>query len=392
MRSKTLSAAALLLLASACSAAGTNQTVPTGNAGSGIADVNNVGQVSDAVQPDADATSVLKLLTTQTTIGSTVDPSNGDTIPSGITYASKPPYGGGKLKKGDLVVCNYANKAGAMGQGTTEELLTTKPGSKPTTLVTSKSILGCASLGIQPESASVYSADATAKNVGQVLPNGKVFDTITSGMTQPYGSVYAPESIGYPPGDAFFVGDAGSGKVLRLDLGTSQRKPPVTDIINGFKVNKGKPGSVLGPTALAYMAGPQDSIDILYVVDGANNIIYAFKHAYQFMDSPNRITIGADGKSFTGPDAQDASVFFSGKPLNAPISATILKNGNLIVANSVGNTLVEIESTGKLLATKVVDKGAAGAIRGIIALGASDPATQLFFTDANGNNVQELSK
>jgi hypothetical protein len=51
------------------------------NAGSGIADVNGAGQVANGIQPDVDATSVLKTLSTKTVIGSTVDPKNGDEAP-----------------------------------------------------------------------------------------------------------------------------------------------------------------------------------------------------------------------------------------------------------------------------------------------------------------------
>src|SRR5580698_1936180 len=147
MRSKILSAAALALLASACSAAGTNQAVPLANTGSGIADVNGGGQVASGIQPDADATSVLKTLATQTVIGSTVDPSNGDKAPYGLTYISQPPYFPGKIKKGDLVACNFADTTGALGNGTTEEILTAKKGSKPVQFVQSASIKGCAGLG-----------------------------------------------------------------------------------------------------------------------------------------------------------------------------------------------------------------------------------------------------
>ncbi|HEY3674729.1 MAG TPA: hypothetical protein VGK84_01925, partial [Candidatus Tumulicola sp.] len=107
------------------------------NAGSGIADVNGAGQVASGMQPDAVATSVLKTLTMQTTIGSTVDPKNGDQAPYAIAYLTRAPYGGGILKKGDLVVCNYADKTGAFGNGTTEEALTAKAGSKPVAFVQS---------------------------------------------------------------------------------------------------------------------------------------------------------------------------------------------------------------------------------------------------------------
>jgi hypothetical protein len=388
MRSKTLSAAALALLASACSAAGTNQSIPTANAGSTVADVSGGGQIADAVQPDAVATSVLKTLTTQTIIGSTVDPKNGDQAPYAIGLSTKAPYGGGVIKKGDLVVCNYANKAGTMGSGTTEEVLAAKAGSKPVELVQSSSIQGCAGLGIDQVYGDVYSSDATAKNSVEVTAKGKVYETITGGpMSQPFGGVYVTVGAEYPPGDGYWTGDATSGTVWRINLGTSQKKPPVIGVITGFKVNKGKPGSVLGPTALAY--NPKN--DTLYVADGASNILYAFSHAYYDYNDAKSVIIGSTGKTFTGPYAKDAKVLYSGTALSGPLGMTLMPNGNLIVTNTKSNNLVEVESTGAILDTKSVDNGTAGAIRSIVA-GGSAANTVLYFTDVNGNNVQELSK
>jgi hypothetical protein len=388
MRSTILSAAALALLVSACSAAGTNQTVPMGSNASAIAGVAGA-RIASGMQPDADATSILKTLATQTIIGSTVDAKNGDMAPYGLTYVSKPPYGGGKFKKGDLIACNFADSSGTLGNGTTEEILTAKAGSKPVQLVQSTNIKGCTGLGEYADLGVVYSTDATAKNVVATVAKGKVYETITGGpMVQPYGGVYLTARVSYPPGDSYWNGDATSGTLWRIDLGTEQKKPPVTGVVTGFKVNKGKPGSVLGPTALAY--NPKN--DTMYVADGASNILYAFSKVYSFLDEAKAVVIGSTGKTFTGPEAKNAKVLYSGTALSGPVSMTVLANGNLIVANTKSNNLVEIESTGAILDTKSVDSGAGGAIRGIVAVGTSDTNTVLYFTDVNGNNVQELSK
>jgi hypothetical protein len=400
MRSNTLSAAALVLLASACSAAGTNQTVPSANTGTGIADINSAGQisspgiVSNGAQPDVDTKSILKTLTKQTQIGSTVDTTNGDQTPSGITYISTNPYGGGKFKKGDLIVCNYADKNGVMGNGTTEEVLLAKAGSKPVHLIASADLKGCAGLAAEPTYGYLYAPGSTAKDVASVSPQGKLFQKISgSGLTQPYGGTFVDIGVSYPPGAGFWVGDATTGSVNRIDLGTQQKNPPVTPVIQGFKVNKGKPGSVLGPTAVGeYQPGPFSQLTTLYVADGASNILYSFAKVYDNYFQAPAVTIGPTGKTFSGPQAKSAKVLLAGSPLSAPISLTTLPNGNIIVANSKTNELVEIESTGKVLATKVVDTGAGGAIRGITAVGTSDANTVLYFTDSNSNTVQELSQ
>ena len=85
----------------------------------------------------------------------------------------------------------------------------------------------------------------------------------------------------------------------------------------------------------------------MYVVDGASNIVYSFIHVYDDLDSANSIVIGSDGKTFTGPQAKDAKVLYSGTSLKSPITATLLPNGNLVVGNTGSNTLVEIATNGK---------------------------------------------
>jgi hypothetical protein len=83
-------------------------------------------------------------------------------------------------------------------------------------------------------------------------------------------------------------------------------------------------------------------------------------------------------------------VVLSGKPLAAPVTDTVLPNGNLIVANTGSNELVEMTPTGKVLDTKVVDTNKTAGIFGLLATGTNDTNTVLFYTDANTNTVQEL--
>src|SRR5215469_1652661 len=78
MRIQSIFAAALALIVTACNAAGTNQSLPSSAAGMGVTGA------PDGMQPNVDHTSVLKLLTVQQTIGSTVDPTNGDVNPYGL--------------------------------------------------------------------------------------------------------------------------------------------------------------------------------------------------------------------------------------------------------------------------------------------------------------------
>jgi hypothetical protein len=103
------------------------------------------------------------------------------------------------------------------------------------------------------------------------------------------------------------------------------------------------------------------------------------------------IVVNADG-TFGGPSASSARVVFSGTPLNAPISAALLFNGDLVVGNTGDNMLVEISQAGKLMATQNLDTGAVGALFGIVATGTDATSTKIYFNDDNDNTVKLLSQ
>ena len=359
--------------------------MPTTSAGSGVAGA------SDLVQPNVDHTSVLMQLHTITTIGSTVDPGNGDLNPYGLVYVKEKPFGQSKLQKGDLVVCNFNNSANVQGKGTTIEYMGSTPGQTPTTLLQNSALLGCSSLVINSFD-EVFSTDSGDKEATGVTSNGKLTQTLKSTLlVEPWGSAYVPSQTGYPPGDGLWVADASTGKIIRINLGTGG-KPTYTAVISGFAVNHGKPGSILGPSGMQYNA----KTDTLYVVDGVTNTVVAFHHAYNEFNSANEVVVSSDGKSFTGPKAKEAVLLHAGPPLNAPISSTIMANGNLIVGDTGNprgkNILVEIASDGTVLAYKNVNKGNGGALFGLASTGATDSTTQIFFNNDNNNTVQVLEK
>src|ERR1700686_5652620 len=94
----------------ACSGGGMGSN-PTASmpSSSGSQAVDTLG--ADPPQNDVDpdnGNSVLKRLNMTTTIGSTVDPINGDLNPYGLDVA---PIDAGLLKAGDLVVCNFNKSA-----------------------------------------------------------------------------------------------------------------------------------------------------------------------------------------------------------------------------------------------------------------------------------------
>jgi hypothetical protein len=125
-------------------------------------------------------------------------------------------------------------------------------------------------------------------------------------------------------------------------------------------------GKQQGPAGLAYDANG----DVLYVVSTKNDTILAIQHAFEDLKDDNALKLIDNGKRFEGPAARDARVFYTGKPLNAPVTCTLLPNGNLLVAHTKGsNLLVEIASDGTLLGTRAVERGPAAAIFGLASVG-----------------------
>ena len=112
-----LLAAGVLLAVSACNGTG---AVPS----SAPAANPDAGGSRAAVASPADTTSILKLLKKDVTIGSTVDAANGDMGPRAVTVVQN---NFGKLKKGQLLVCNFENSSGTAGDGTTIEQFDAAP-------------------------------------------------------------------------------------------------------------------------------------------------------------------------------------------------------------------------------------------------------------------------
>lgn len=370
-RALLLSAGALLAI-SACNA---NGSVPPQAAA-------NLGDpVMNAVSP-ADTTSILKKLTKDVIIGSTVDPKNGDQGPRSIAQV---PQSYGQLKKGELAVCNFDDSTGAAGKGTTIELLDDKAGSKPATFFQNSDIEGCDGSGITTGE-QVYATGFTSKSMVYINQSGQGKKTYAA--VDPLGDADAPPLYLYSP-EYIFSGNDQTGAVGSLSLG-SYGTQKFYNVVTGFAVNK-KPGwSALGPTGLSY----RKKNDTLYVVDGACNVVVAIKGASSLLE-PGEIVVGKGCKTFKCkyPKTSCGTVVLSGSPLNGPEGEALLPNGNLIVANTAGgNTLVEFTPTGQVLDTKVVDTSKTQGVFSLLAIGTNDGNTALFYTDTNDNSLHELEQ
>jgi hypothetical protein len=342
----------------------------------------------------ADTTSILKKLTKDVTIGSTVDPKNGDKGPRGITVV---PINNQKLKKNQILVCNFEDSSGAAGKGTTIEQFQPIANSKPTSFVQSSKLEGCAGTTSDPGD-QIYAAGMTSKSLVWITPSGQIKKSYTKPVTMPIAVGEAPPLYLYSP-IYVYAGNGDTGAVDSLSLG-GYGTGKLLEIINGFPVNKGSGWSAEGPSAFAYSCGehaPQQRCnnhnDVLYVADGDCNAIVSINNASTLL-LKDEITVGTGCKTFTClyPSQTCGKLVKAGSPLNKPFAATILPNGNMVVANTGNNTLVELMPTGKVLATKVVDKSKTPGICSIFAIGKGDSSTAIYYTDTNGNELHELEQ
>lgn len=367
----------------ATSACGGNATVP--------AYTSQLSAPGASAIVPSDTTSILKKLTKDVEIGSTVDPNNGDMGPRAVSLV-KSTFG---LKKGQLIVCNFDNSAGTAGKGSTIDVLDPVPNSKPTTFAQSTKLTGCDGTAITATN-QVYGAGQTSGLVAQFTPMGALDQTYRSPIEAPFADADAFCGLAYAPED-IYVGDSKTGAIIKLSfLPVTGGKAKMTRVITGFGINKGSGWSVLGPSGIQYNATRTGNLcnDTLYIVDGVDNTVVAVSNASNLL-SKDEITVLPGGKKFkcAHPKATCATLVYSGSPLNAPVASALLPNGNLIVANTKGgNTLVELTPTGKVLATKTLDTSKTAHVFGLIASGTSDSDTVLFYTDTNTNTLQELKR
>ncbi len=365
-----------LLVTAGC---GGNGTMP-GSAGAGGA--SQLSLTQGGADSPADTTSILKKLTKDVVIGTTVDPKNGDTGPHSLAIV-KNNFG---LKKGQLVTCNFADSSGTAGNGTTVEVLDPTVGSKPRSFYTNAKIKGCDGSAVSGASNSVYACGLTSGTCSGISHAGKGLKTYGSPIAEPFadGDIYNPYAYA---AEYIMVGDAKTGGVVSFAIGP-YGNPKETQVISGFAVS-GSGWGTLGPSGFQYDKGK----DVMYIVDGNTNTVISVSHPGNLLVK-NEIVVQPGGKTFKCIHKQDscAKLVLAGSPLNGPVALTILPNGNLIAANTKDNKLVEFTPAGQVLATKVADSSDSPAIFGLAASGKSDSNTTLFYTDTNDNNLHQLQQ
>ena len=335
---------------------------------------------------------VLSTLVTETTIGSTLDPTEHGGNPYGLTVATAT---AGLITQGDLIVCNF-NDGGTNteGLGTTVVGLHPTPGAMPYRIAQSAQLLGCSALTSLP-GGSIVATASQANTTVLISPSGTISTPFAADVfAEPWGAIYAPLATETD----VYVSNAMSGTIDRIVL-SGLTQGTFTEIASGFSVNGGVPGSIFAPAGLTYDA----SNDTLYVVDTNANRVVALANVSAIGDDG----VIVSGTGFTGPSAASATVIASGAPLNGPISGALLVNGDLVVGNTLDpdgtNLLIEISPSSGVVATKNVDTGPGGAIFGIVTVPASvvtmgrygqvtTHTNVIYFNDDNDNTVRLLQQ
>jgi hypothetical protein len=389
-------------------AAGTYTYMLTCNGAGGNASVTTS---SVTVMP-----SILSALATAgkiTSIGSTIDPTNGDQNPYGLAIAPKT---AGLITAGDLVVCNFNNgNTGAMpntqGLGTTIIGLHPAAGSTPYRIAQSADLQGCNALTVLADD-SISASSWTANLNPLVSASGVVGTAFSSDMFgNPWGEAYVAATSTQPA--ALYVSNAPTGNSTTVTAGgtidritlDADAQMSLTEIATGF-CTSGSPGAIFGPAGLTYDA----SNDTLYVVDTSSASVIAIEGVTM---------VGKDGvvaagqctgtatptpvPTFSGPSMASARVIAHGAPFNTPLSAALLKNGDLVVANAdIGiatpsattNLLIEVSPVlpgGFVGKPMQLDTTTPGALFGLAAAVDAQGNQVIYFNDDNAAAVMELS-
>ncbi len=107
---------------------GRNSLAVTSIAASLLVCAASAGAAPIVSNEGGDSNGVIDSLRSITTIGSTIDPVNGDRNPYGLTIA---PASGGAIAAGDLVTCNFNDALKIQGLGTSIEVLKPVAHSQP---------------------------------------------------------------------------------------------------------------------------------------------------------------------------------------------------------------------------------------------------------------------
>jgi hypothetical protein len=347
-------------------------------------------------------------------VGSTVDPINGDLNPYGLVVA---PATAGLITKGDLVVCNFNDgPTNTQGQGTTIIGLHPVAGSKPYRIAQSANLQGCNALTMLPDG-SISAAGWTSNMNPLVSASGVVGAPFSDTFADPWGEAFVAATATQPaalyvanaPDNNGVVAGPGTGTLpgtidrisLDVDAQTS-----FTEIVTGF-CSGGVAGFIFGPSGLTY----DPASDTLYIVDTSSASVIALTGVSSIpkdgvvVNGQCTATTPTPEPTFSGPSMASAKIIAHGPPLRAPISAALLKNGDLVVGNAdiiapkvapppspTTNLLIEVSPVvpGGFVGQLQIDSGSSGAIFGIAATVDAAGNQIIYFNNDNNSAVMQL--
>lgn len=338
-------------------------------------------------------------------VGSTVDPINGDLNPYGLVIA---PATAGLISKGDLVVCNFNDgPTNTQGKGTTIIGLHPVAGSKPYRIAQSSNLEGCNALTMLPDDS--ISAAGWLSNMNPLVGASGVIGTpFSDTFTGPWGEAFVAATATQPA--ALYVSNApggatsAGGTIDRISL-DADAQTSFTEIVTGI-CSGGAPGAIFGPAGLTY----DPASDTLYVVATSSASVIAIAGVSGIPKDGvvvNGQCAGATAAptpvpTFSGPSMASAKVIAHGAPFNTPLSAALLKNGDLLVANadigistpsSTTNLLIEVSPVlpgGFVGQPLQVDTGTPGALFGLAATVDAQGNQVIYFNNDNNNAVMQL--
>ena len=329
------------------------------------------------------------------TIASTV-PGNGDVNPYGIVVVR---LNRGKLRRGDILVSNFNNKANLQGTGTT--IVQVSPGGKQTLfaritrseltgrcpggvgLTTALEVLrgGWVVVGSTP-SKNGMAATAKAGCLIVLNSNGIVRETISgNGINGPWDMAVLRKGLN---ADLFVtnvlngtVAAGGKtvrhGTVLRLIVTTPARGLPRligdTVIGSGFPEQTNSSALVIGPTGVGLGRN-----GTLYVADTLGNRIAAIPNALlRGRSADTGLTVSRNGA------------------LQGPLGVAIAPNGNILAVNSLNGNLVEVKPNGSQVAVKKLDTSGSPAGAGaLFGLAVAPYGNGVYFVDDATNTLDLL--
>ena len=299
-------------------------------------------------------------------------PSAGDQNPYGVAFVPPGFPAGGTASPGNILVSNFNDSTNAQGKGTT--IMDVSPtaaatvffqGSAGIGLTTALNVLraGFVLVGNFPapcgSQGSILVIDKTGTQVGTIT------DPLING---PWDSTLFDKGTSAK----FFVANANTGTVVRIDLAVSAggvAVKKITQIAHGYQHLCVALTFVQGPTGLVY----DPETDILYVASTQDNEIFAV----------------GDAGDTTQDQGTGTVVYSDNMHLRGPLGMIEAPNGHLIVANNDNvngdptqpSELVEFTKGGKFVKQISVDPLQGGSFG--LAVGKSNDVTQLAAVDDN---------